>query len=108
MKKLLAALLCTLALVGCFGGPTIDGSSKENFEKSTDAIMETLDADQRAEFSKALKIVAFSSIDFGKVFQGALDGKMPSETMLYKELDGLNAQEVIEKAQQIMDSKKQK
>jgi hypothetical protein len=98
--KTVSRVIVTLGLAftaGC-GKPTIDTSSDEAIRASSQKVRESLPDSKRAEFDKALQILAFSQIDMrdlfaeGAVGAGALDGKIRGS------LDGKTAEEVMAEA----------
>ncbi|MCE0733506.1 hypothetical protein LWH48_12030 [Halomonas sp. G15] len=93
------ALGLGLLLAGC-SDPTIDASSEEAFYQSSGKILESLDYDQREDFTDALIFVTTSSDDWQTFLSGygrqgdCIDGML-------RGLDGLTAAEVIAKSEEL-------
>ena len=101
MKKFLALLMLVALLVGC-GGPTIDASSPKAFDESVQVVRESLDEEKRKEFDSAMRTILASQATLGNLLDGALSGG--GEGMVNKvtaSLDGMNAGQVIKKAEEI-------
>jgi hypothetical protein len=87
-----SAVLCA-GLCGC--SKTIDGSSREDFERSIEEVGESLDDARRKRFNEALSLIATHiAID------ATLKDKNPME-VLRRELDGLTAAGVIARAEEL-------
>jgi PBP1b-binding outer membrane lipoprotein LpoB len=65
--RMIVALLLTVAVVGC-SKPTIDATTDATMQESVKKVRESLPEADREKFDNAMQRVAFSKIDFGKMF----------------------------------------
>lgn len=88
MKKVkflgVAALTLALGMLAGCGEKKIDGSSDESFRKSAQAMMESLPAEKRGEFSASMaQAMALRIAENGKTVAQSLDGKNAEEVNVY-------------------------
>lgn len=101
MKRFAASGLLALGLatfIGCAGEPRIDTSSDETMKESISAAKESLSPDERKEFEKVLKMLAFSNVD--NLFQLAADPDSLTRNMK-DQLHGKTAREVMAEAKKV-------
>lgn len=101
MKKLIM-LLSVVVLAACSGGPEVDASSQQAFESSVKEITQSLDKEQRPDFQRA--VIYFTMGGKGgmaklmaQAAQGDSDGADKAVMKNLQAIDGLTAEEVIEK-----------
>lgn len=97
LKNLLLTLtiIFTFSLVGCGSGEAkIDASSQESFQASLEKMAKNLSDEEAYELQQALVVLMFKNMDPGTMFLDAMTGG----SRMYKDLDGLTAKELIEKA----------
>lgn len=104
MKKIIAGLLLAFCLVGC-SDPRLDASNEQAFEASLEKVVAELDENQRRVFTEALMMVMLSGItqdDLAAVERGDTS-ELASP---FRTLDGLTADEVVARAEQLRASRK--
>ncbi len=108
--KLYAMLMLALAMIAAAGcsDPTIDASSDAGMKESVAKVRESLSEAKRPEFDQALQMIAFNQINMKSLFAngGADAGDM--EGKMREALDGMTAEQVLAKADQIQAERKAK
>lgn len=99
-KNLAIALFLLVGLVGCEMAPRLDCSNQAAFEKSLQAVGESLPDSEKAEFGLAMMQVTARN-EIPNLFKAALHGqnplsKQPAE--MFKSVHGLTGRQVIAKA----------
>lgn len=102
--------ITSLFLTSC--QPTIDASSEESFTASLERMNQSLDEEKKAEFAEAMGVVLLGGFDFGKAMQAAFrgeayDGNAAADSIRMS-LDGLNADQIIAKAESIVAEREAK
>lgn len=99
-------LAVTLAAVAGCSEPTIDASTKEAIESSSQRVRDSLPETQQAEFDEALKILAFSEVDVNDLLAEGAVGSSALEEKMRTALDGKTASEIIAEADKIVVERK--
>lgn len=103
MRRSLVLFVGVWMLAGCGKEPTLDGSSQAALTMSMNKIAESLPEEKRAEFTAAYaRIMTAHTGDISEK-AAAKDPKIAETIMAdrLKELDGLTADQVIEKADKL-------
>lgn len=104
MKKIMAGLLLAVLLAGC-SDPRLDASNEQAFEASLEQVIAKLDESQRRVFTEALMMVMLAGITQDDL--AAVERGDTSElTSPFRTLDGLTADEVIARAEQLRAGRK--
>ena len=94
-------LLMSLIVVSC-GGPKIDGSSQEKFDKSLKKMNEKLTEDEKDKLTEAMIAIAFENLDFEDLLFA--DTEDYSDEIKEK-LDGKTAKQIISEGDRIKREK---
>lgn len=101
MKKTIrAALLVSAAVFLAACDPTIDGSTKENFEKSVDKMRESMSAEERSEFNGDMRFIT------GRVIMQNIDTPSLANDKLIEIVDGKDVEDISEIAAKMRAEKK--
>ena len=104
-------LFALLFVSGCdqlMPAPKIDTSTDESMKQSTQKVRESLPEESRAEFDKALKVLAFSQISMKDIFASGVTGVGGFEGKMKESLHGKTANEIISEADKIQLERKAK
>lgn len=108
-SKILISIFVALVVSGCdqlAPAPTIDASSDESMKQSAQEIRESLPENERAEFDKALQVLAFSQINLNDIFAEGAAGAGNLEGKMRESLHGKTAREVVAEAERIQRERK--
>lgn len=110
MKKIVL-FTALLFLTGCFGGPTFDASSEQAMEASLEEMGQELSQEERSRLGKAVMYFAIGGKDGLKnMMANAFSGNtIDPEQMMgdnMAQLDGLTAEEIMEKHREAVASGK--
>lgn len=111
MSTAFLVIISAGVLLGCSEPPTIDGTSNETLEATTEVVRESLPDSTKVKFDEALQVVAFEGIGFGDLLAyGAMgdEGGEVFATELRSKVDGMTAEEVIAKADLILEQRRAK
>lgn len=108
MNKTLIPLILLLFIISGCSEPKIDASSDESMKDSIEQVRKSLSQDKKNEFDEALKVLAFSQIDFKSLFSAGATGVDTTEMKMKEALDGKTGDEVIVEAERIKKHRKEK
>lgn len=99
-SAILLIILATILIGGC-GKPTIDSSTEESLKVSIEEVKNSLPPERHEEFEEAIKVVAFSGIDFSELWRMSEIDTGATERKMKEALNGKTGEEVIALAKQI-------
>lgn len=108
MKKfLLPSIILLFIIYGC-SDPKVDASSDESIKTSIEQVRQSLNQEKKNKFDEALKILAFSQIDFKTLLAEGASGVGTTEIKMKAALDGKTGDEIILEAERIKKLRKEK
>lgn len=107
MKKIASVLLLSTALMGC-SEATIDTTTEESMQSSIEKVRKSLSEDDKDKFDEALKIVAFSQVEFSDLFLDAQSNSDVAKSKMEDSLNGKTASEVMDEAKIIEKERKER
>ncbi len=99
-KRLVGTVFLLLTLAAC-SKPTIDTSTDETMKASIEKVKNSLSDDKKEKFDEAMKIVAFSNVDFKDLFAGGALAANGLEGKMKQSLQGKTADDIIAQAESI-------
>ncbi|WP_027722047.1 DUF6694 family lipoprotein [Maridesulfovibrio zosterae] len=110
MKKLQVVLLVLMAVMvlGCSNEPTLDGSSEEAFKASAEKMIASVDDAKKKSLQEAVAVVVFAQLNLKKMVQDMSAGIEPKVDKIYKEMDGMTADDIIKRSKEIIAERKAK
>lgn len=102
----IAVIPLAIAISGC-GEPTIDASSADALEETTDEVRESLSESQRSEFDSALEELVLSEFDLADAMSADFNPEQAGLDIM-AELDGMTGEEVLAEAEQARQERRER
>lgn len=102
----LVAVLLMLALYGC-ADPKVDTSSDEKMKTSIEKVRQSLPQEKRADFDRALQLLALNQIDLSNLFATGSTGADLTAAKMKDAINGKTGPEIIAEAQKIEAQRKE-
>lgn len=103
----LVMLLLAAALLGC-ADPKVDTTSDEKMKASIEKVRQSLPEGKRAEFDKALQLLAFSKINLSSLLTEGATGAGSTAAKMKDAINGKTGPEIIAEAQRIETERKER
>lgn len=106
-KHIIGMSFLVIALVAC-SKPTIDTSTDEAMKASIEKVRNSLSEERKAKFDEAMKVVAFSNLDFKELFAGGAAAASSLEGKMKQSLQGKTAEDIIAQAESVKKERAEK
>lgn len=107
IQKILLPALVALVLAGC-SEPQVDSTTDDSMKSSIEKVRMALPQEKRADFDRAIKVLAFSQIDMKSLFVDGASGVSTSKEKMKDILNGKTGVQILAEADRIIKERKEK